>query len=101
MRKFIAAVAMIASVLGMSVTTAPATAATPVPKILQVNNKKPLPAGGQNITLYGTNLHVTTAVIIDKTAAAVVSKTATKLVFITPAHASGLVSISLKYGSFR
>ncbi len=99
MRKFIAAVAMIASVLGMSVAAAPANAATPVPKILQVSNKKPLPAGGQNITLYGTNLNLVSAVIVDKTTATMVSKEATKLVFITPAHANGLANISLKYGS--
>lgn len=99
MRKFIAAVAMIASVLGMSVAVAPANAATPVPKILQVSNKKPLPAGGQNITLYGTSLNLVSAVIVDKTTATMVSKEATKLVFITPAHANGLANISLKYGT--
>jgi hypothetical protein len=99
MRKFIAAVAMIASVLGMAVAAAPANAATPVPKILQVSNKKPLPAGGQNITLYGTSLNLVSAVIVDKTTATMVSKEATKLVFITPAHANGLANISLKYGS--
>ena len=98
MRKFIAAVAMIASVLGFSLAAAPANAAA-APKVLQVSNKKPLPAGGQNITLYGTSLNLVSAVIVDKTAATVVSKAATKLVFITPAHANGLAAISLKYGT--
>lgn len=98
MRKFIAAVAMIASVLGFSLAAAPANAAA-APKVLQVSNKKPLPAGGQNITLYGTSLNLVSAVIVDKTAATVVSKAADKLVFITPAHANGLVAISLKYGT--
>jgi hypothetical protein len=99
MRKLIATVAMIASVLGFSLAAAPANAATAVPSILQVNNKKPLPAGGQNITLFGSNLSVVTAVVIDKTAATIVSKSATALTFISPAHAEGLVAISLKYGT--
>jgi hypothetical protein len=99
MRKLISTVAMIASVLGFSIAAAPANAATAVPSVLQVDNKKPLPAGGQNITLFGKNLNVVTAVVIDKTAATIVSKSATNLTFITPAHAEGLVSISLKYGT--
>jgi hypothetical protein len=99
MRKFIAAVAMIASVLGFSIASAPANAATPTPSILQVSNKKPLPAGGQNITLFGANLNLVTAVVVDKTNATIVSKAATKLTFITPAHMNGLASISLKYGT--
>lgn len=99
MRKLISAVAMIALVLGFSVAAAPANAAPAVPSVLQVDNKKPLPAGGQNITLFGKNLNVVTAVVIDKTAATIVSKSATNLTFITPAHAEGLVSISLKYGT--
>jgi hypothetical protein len=99
MRKLIATVAMIASVLGFSLSAAPANAAPAVPSILQVNNKKPLPAGGQNITLFGSNLSVVTAVVIDKTTATIVSKSATALTFISPAHAEGLVAISLKYGT--
>jgi hypothetical protein len=99
MRKLIATVAMIASVLGFSLAAAPANAATAVPSILQVNNKKPLPAGGQNITLFGSNLNVVTAVVVDKTTATIVSKSATALTFISPAHAEGLVAISLKYGT--
>ena len=98
MRKFIAAVAMIASVLGFSIAAAPANAAT-APSILQVSNKKPLPAGGQNITLYGANLTLVTGVVVDKSNATIVSKAATKLTFITPAHSNGLASISLKYGT--
>lgn len=98
MRKFIAAAAMIASVLGFSISAVPANAAS-APVILQVSNKKPLPAGGQNITLYGSNLQLTTSVIVDKSVATIVSKAATKLTFITPAHMNGLASISLKYGS--
>jgi hypothetical protein len=99
MRKFISAVALIASVLGFSIAAAPVQAAPAVPSIQQVNNKKPLPAGGQNITLFGKNLNVVTAVIIDKTPATIVSKTATTLTFISPPHAEGRVSISLKYGT--
>jgi hypothetical protein len=99
MRKLIATVAMIASVLGFSLSAAPANAAPAVPSILQVNNKKPLPAGGQNITLFGSNLNVVTAVVVDKTTATIVSKSATALTFISPAHAEGLVAISLKYGT--
>lgn len=98
MRKVIAAVAMIASVLGLSLAAAPANAAS-APSILQVSNKKPLPAGGQNITLYGANLNLVTAVLVDKTTATMVSKAAANLTFIAPAHMNGLASISLKYGS--
>ena len=99
MRKLISIVTLVASVLGLSLVATPAQAAPAVPSILQVNNKKPLPAGGQNITLYGKNLSVVTAVIIDKTQATIVSKSSTNLIFITPAHAEGLVNISLKYGT--
>jgi hypothetical protein len=42
---------------------------------------------------------VVTAVIIDKTPATIVSKTATNLTFISPPHPEGRVSISLKYGT--
>lgn len=99
MRKLISIVTLVASVLGLSLVATPAQAAPAVPSILQVNNKKPLPAGGQNITLYGKNLSVVSSVIIDKTAATIVSKSSTNLTFITPAHAVGLVNISLKYGT--
>lgn len=99
MRKFISVVTLIASVLGFSIAAAPAQAVTAVPSIQQINIKKPLPAGGQNITLFGKNLNVVTAVIIDKSEATIVSKSATNLTFISPAHPEGLVSISLKYGT--
>jgi hypothetical protein len=99
MRLFISAVTLIASVLGFSIAAAPAQAAPAVPSIQQINIKKPLPAGGQNITLFGKNLNVVTAVIIDKTQATVVSKSGTSLTFISPPHAEGRVNISLKYGT--
>jgi hypothetical protein len=38
-------------------------------------------------------------VVVDKTTATIVSKSATALTFISPAHAEGLVAISLKYGT--
>lgn len=99
MRKFISALALIASVVGLSVATAPAQAATVVPAIQQINIKKPLPAGGQNITLFGKNLNVVTSVIVDKSEATIVSKNSTNLTFISPPHVEGLVSIFLKYGT--
>ena len=99
MRKFISVVTLIASVLGFSIAAAPAQAVTAVPSVQQINIKKPLPAGGQNITLFGKNLNVVTAVIIDKTQATVVSKSSMSLTFISPPHAEGRVSISLKYGT--
>lgn len=100
MRKFAAAITMIATLFALStVTTTAASAAPAVPSILQVNNKRPLPAGGQNITLYGKNLNVVTAVIINKAPAVVVSKASTSLTFITPPQPAGLASISLKYGT--
>jgi hypothetical protein len=99
MRKFISAVTLIASVLGFSIAAAPAQAATAVPSITQININKPLPAGGQNITLFGKNFSVVSQVIIDKTTATIVSKTATTLTFISPPHAEGRVNVSLKYGT--
>jgi hypothetical protein len=99
MRKFISVVSLLASVLGFSVIASPAQAAPAAPSILQVSNTRPLPAGGQNIILYGKNLNVVTAVIIDKTQAAIVSKSSTTLVFISPPHAEGRVNISLKHGA--
>jgi hypothetical protein len=98
MRKFAAIVTMIATMFALStVTTAPANAAPAKPTITQVSNKKPLPAGGQNVSLRGTNLTVVTAVYIDNLNAQIVTKTASNLVFITPAHAEGLVSITLMH----
>jgi hypothetical protein len=99
MRKFISAVTLFASVLGFSIAAAPAQAATAVPSITQININKPLPAGGQNITLFGKNFSVVSEVIIDKTTATIVSKTATTLTFISPPHAEGRVNVSLKYGT--
>ena len=99
MRKLISAVTLIASVLGFSIAAAPAQAAPAVPSITQISITKPLPAGGQNITLFGKNLSVVTEVIIDKTKATVVSKTSTTLTFISPPHAEGKVNVTLKYGT--
>ena len=99
MRKLISAVTLVASVLGFSIAAAPAQAAPRVPSITQISITKPLPAGGQNITLFGKNLSVVSGVVIDKTAATIVSKTATTLTFISPPHAEGRVNVSLKYGT--
>lgn len=99
MRKFISSLAIVASVLGFSIAAAPAQAAPAVPSILQINNNRPLPAGGQNITLFGKNLNVVTSVIVDKSVATIVSKSSTNLTFISPPHAEGRVSIFLKYGT--
>ena len=103
MRKFAAVVTMIATMFTLSaVSVAPANAAPAKPTITQVSNKKPLPGGGQNVTLSGTNLNLVTTVYIDNLSAQVVTKNSTSLVFITPAHPEGLVSITLIYpsGSF-
>jgi hypothetical protein len=97
-RKFAAIVTMVATMFALSaVSTAPANAAPAKPTITQVSNKKPLPGGGQNVTLRGTNLSTVTGVYVDNLNAQVVTKSAAELVFITPAHASGLVSITLMY----
>ncbi len=99
MRKILATLATVAAVLGFAASTvAPAQAAS-APTILTVSNKTPLPAGGQNEIITGTNLNLVTAVIVDKTAVQIVSQTATKLVFITPAHEAGRVGFTLYYGS--
>lgn len=98
MRKFAAIVTMIATMFVLSTASATVANAAPAkPSITMVSNKRPLPGGGQNITLTGTNLTSVTSVYVDKTNAQVVTKTAGSLVFISPAHASGLVSITLMY----
>jgi hypothetical protein len=98
MRKFAAIVTMIVTMFTLSaVSVGPANAAPAKPTITQVSNKKPLPGGGQNVTLRGTNLNVVTSLYVDNINAQVVTKTKTSLVFITPAHAEGLVSITLMH----
>jgi hypothetical protein len=99
MRKLLAIFAAVATVFGISTATVvPAQAAT-TPVILTVSNKAPLPAGGQNIILTGKNFNVVTSVIVDTTRATMVSKTDTKLVFISPAHSAARVGITLVYGT--
>jgi hypothetical protein len=98
MRKFAAIVTMIATMFALSTATV-ASAAPAKPSISQVSNKKPLPAGGQNITLTGTNLTLVTSVYVDANSAQVVSKSAGSLTFISPAHVPGLVTITLMYAS--
>lgn len=101
MRKFAAIVTMIATMFALSaVSTAPASAASP--SISRVSTKKLLPSGGENVTLTGVNLRLVTSVYVDKTLAQVVMKSNTHLVFISPAHAEGVVSLTLLHpgGSF-
>ncbi len=103
MRKIAAIVTMIVTMFTLSaVVSGPANAAPAKPTITQVSNKKPLPGGGQNVTLTGTNLNVVTTVFVDNLSAQVVTKSSTSLVFITPPHPEGLVSITLIHpsGSF-
>jgi hypothetical protein len=95
MRKFAAIFTMIATMFALSAVSTTAIAAPAKPTISQVSNKKPLPAGGQNVTLRGTNLNVVTSLYVDNINAQIVTKSSTGLVFITPAHAEGLVSITL------
>jgi hypothetical protein len=96
MRKFAAIVTMIVTMFSLSVvSTGPANAAPAKPTITQVSNKKPLPGGGQNVTLRGTNLDVVTSLLVENIDAQIVTKSKTSLVFITPAHPEGLVSITL------
>ncbi|MFM6962725.1 MAG: IPT/TIG domain-containing protein [Micrococcales bacterium] len=100
MRKLLAIIATAAVAFGIAtVATAPAQAASTSPTILAVSNKTPLPAGGQNVILTGTNLNVVTSVLVDKSVAQVVSQVPTKLVFITPEHLAGRVGITLIYGT--
>lgn len=98
MRKLAAIVTMIATLFALSNATV-ANAAPAKPSITQVSNKKSLPAGGQNVTLRGANLDVVTSLYVDNINAQIVSKAKTQLVFITPAHAEGLVSITLMHAT--
>jgi hypothetical protein len=96
MRKLVAIISATAFLFGATSAVMPAQAAS-TPVITQVSNKNPLPAGGQNIVLTGTNLNKVTSVIVDKDPAQIVSAAATKLVFISPAHVAARVSITLYY----
>jgi hypothetical protein len=96
MRKFFALVTMVAVSLSL-VSAVPANAAPAKPTVVQVSNKKPLPAGGQNIMLRGTNLDVVNSVFVENINAQIVTKSKTSLVFISPPHPEGLVSITLMH----
>jgi len=99
MRKLLAIAAAAAAVIGFTTATvAPAQAAS-TPTILTISNRTPLPAGGQNEIVTGTNLNLVTSVVVDKAPGRIVSQTATKLVFILPAHALGKTGITLYYGT--
>lgn len=98
MRKLISVVTLIACVYGFLIASIPAKAAPAVPSILQVDNKRPLPAGGQNITLFGKNLNVVTSVSVDKLQATIVAQSRTSLTFISPPHEEGQADVSLSYG---
>jgi hypothetical protein len=94
MRKLVAIIAAAAFMVGLtSAFATPAQAASPA--ILKVSNMAPVIGGGQNVTLYGTNLNLVTSMKVDASPATIVSKSATSLVFITPAHAEGRVGITL------
>lgn len=97
MRRVISIATAILTVVGIATTAAVPAQAASTPTIQQVSNKTPLPAGGQNVTLTGNYLTKVTAVIVGGSSATIVSKATKKLVFITPAHAQGRVSITLKY----
>ena len=96
MRKLFALVTLVAVSMSL-VSAVPANAAPVKPTVTQVSNKKPVPAGGQNIMLRGTNLDVVTSLFVENINAQIVTKSKTSLVFISPAHPEGLVSITLMH----
>ena len=99
MRKLGAIFAAVIAAFSIATATVVPAQAAAAPTVLTVSNKTPLPAGGQNMIVTGTNLNLVTGVIVDKSAAQIVSQVPTKLVFITPAHEAGRVSITFFYGA--
>ena len=52
-------------------------------------------AGGNQVTINGTNLQPVTTVKFDTTSASIVSKSATKIIVTAPAHAPGQVTVKV------
>jgi hypothetical protein len=90
MKKLLIAIVASLAALTMSI---PAQAASLKPTVTSVDNTKPAVAGGTQITVTGTNLATVTSVTVDNTYATVVTKAATKLVFIAPQHALGIATV--------
>jgi predicted outer membrane repeat protein len=65
------------------------------PAITSVSPAAGPAAGGQSVTITGTNLEGATSVTFGGTPAAITSNTATRIVATTPAHAAGAVTVAV------
>lgn len=90
MKKLLIAITAALAALTMSI---PAHAAGLAPTVTKVDNLKPAPGGGSEITVTGTNLDTVTSVTVDNDYSIVRSKTATTLVFRAPQHALGVATV--------
>ena len=66
-----------------------------VPLALNLTPNRSLTPGGGNATINGENLCGASSVVVDATAAKIVSNTCQKIVFVIPAHNVGLVDINI------
>ncbi len=97
MRRAIALVTAAIAAFGLvTASTLPAEAAAK-PSVKQISYMTPRPAGGQNITLTGSNLNLVTSMTAGVRNAIIVAKSAKQLVFIAPRNDAGSAAIVLTY----
>jgi hypothetical protein len=65
------------------------------PVIERVDNRRPMPTGGEIITIKGKNLQNVNSLQIDGVATAIKTQTSSELSFVAPAHSVGTVAIYL------
>ena len=97
MRRAIALISAAAVVFGLATATALPAEAAAKPSVKQISFLTPRPAGGQNITLLGSNLNLVTTMTAGTRNAVIVAKSAKQLVFIAPRNLAGPANIVLSY----
>lgn len=95
MRKLFVAVTAIATVIGLSISVAPAQAAGAKPIIESLSYRTPDVRGGQYIQIGGQNLNTVTQVLVDSNAVSIVNQTANTLMIVTPAHDEAYATLTL------
>lgn len=95
MRKLAIAVTAIASMIGLSISVAPAQAAGAKPVIESLSYRTPDIRGGQYIQIGGQNLNTVTQVLVDSNPASIVNQTSNTLMFVTPSHDEAYATLTL------
>jgi hypothetical protein len=67
----------------------------PAPKVTQITPQKGTTAGGDSVTLTGSDFSTTVKVLFDKIAGNVTASTNTSVTVITPPHAKGKVDVTI------